>query len=80
MTLKATQNCVIIERDVEKHAFLELTAKEKQETGVVIDIGPTCKDLFVGDHVYFGTGQEFTYQGKDFVVIREDHVIGVLNG
>ena len=80
MTLTATQNCAIIQRDVEKHAFLELSHKEKQETGVVISIGPNCKDLYVGDHVYFGTGQEFTYHGKDYVVIREDHVIGVLNG
>jgi len=79
MTLKALQNCVIIAPDVEKHAFLTLLSTEKQETGIVISAGPDCKDLHVGDHVYFGVGQEFTYNEK-YVVMREPHVLGVLNG
>jgi chaperonin GroES len=78
MTLKALQNCAIIERDVEKHAFLELLSSEKQETGIVVAAGPDCKDLKVGDHVYFGVGQEFLY-GKEYVVMREPHVLGVLH-
>jgi co-chaperonin GroES (HSP10) len=80
MTLKALQNCLIIERDVEKHAFLELLSSEKQETGIVIAAGPDCKELKVGDHLYFGVGQEFSYQRKDYVVMREPHVLGVMNG
>jgi chaperonin GroES len=79
MTLKALQNCLIIERDVEKHAFIELLVKEKQETGIVISAGPDCKEIKVGDHVYFGVAQEFLY-GKEYVVMREPHVLGVLNG
>lgn len=80
MTLKALQNCLIIERDVEKHALLELLSSEKQETGIVIAAGPDCKELKVGDHLYFGVGQEFSYQRKDYVVMREPHVLGVMNG
>jgi len=80
MTFKAMQNCVVIERDVEKHAFLELVSTDKQETGIVISTGPKCKDLNVGDHVYFGTGQEFSFGRKEYVVIREDHVLGVFHG
>ena len=79
MTLKAMQNCLIIERDVEKHAFLVLTEPEQQETGIVVAAGPDCKDLKVGDHVYFGVGQEFSFEKRDYVVMREPHVLGVMN-
>jgi co-chaperonin GroES (HSP10) len=76
--MRALQNCLLIERDVEKHPLFVLP-NEKQETGVVISVGPDCKELKVGDHVYFGVGQEFLY-GKEYVVMREPHVLGVLNG
>ena len=80
MTPKALQNCLIIERNVEKHAFLELLTSDKLETGVVISVGPDCNELKVGDRVYFGVGQEFSYNRKDYVVMREPHVLGVFNG
>jgi co-chaperonin GroES (HSP10) len=80
MTLRAMQNCLIIERDVEKHAFLELPVNESTETGIVVSAGPNCTELKVGDHVYFGVGQEFAHGGTKYVLIREPHVLGVLNG
>jgi co-chaperonin GroES (HSP10) len=80
MNLKALQNCVIMERDVEKHAFLELPAGEKLGTGVILSAGPTCKELAVGQRVYFDVGQEFTHGGKEYVLMREPHVLGVFNG
>jgi co-chaperonin GroES (HSP10) len=80
MTLKAMQNCLIIERDVEKHPMFELLSTEQQETGIVVAAGPDCKELKIGDHLYFGVGQEFTYDRKNYVVMREPHVLGVLNG
>jgi co-chaperonin GroES (HSP10) len=79
MMLRALQNCLLIERDIEKHDFLVLPA-EKLGTGMVISAGPDCIELKVGDHVYFDVGQEFTYDRKDYVVMREPHVLGVLNG
>jgi co-chaperonin GroES (HSP10) len=79
MMLRALQNCLLIERDVEKHDFLVLPG-EKLGTGMVISAGPDCTELKVGDHVYFDVGQEFTYDRKDYVVMREPHVLGVLNG
>jgi co-chaperonin GroES (HSP10) len=78
MTLKALQNCVIIERDIEKHELFILPAGDPMETGVVVAAGPTCKDLSVGDHVYFGVGQEFNHEKTAYVVMRETHVTGVL--
>jgi co-chaperonin GroES (HSP10) len=77
--MRALQNCLIIEPDVEKHAFLELPPGEKTETGIVVAAGPDCTHLKVGDHLYFGVGQEFTYDRKQYVVMREPHVLGVLD-
>jgi co-chaperonin GroES (HSP10) len=78
MIPRALQNCVVIEPDVEKHEFLTLLSTEKQETGVVVSAGPDCLDLKVGDHVYFGVGQEFNFD-KPYVVMRESHVLGVFD-
>jgi hypothetical protein len=78
--MRALQNCVIIERDVEKHSFLELPPGDPMETGICIAVGPDCKDIKVGDHLYFGVGQEFTYERKNYVVMREPHITGVLHG
>ena len=80
MMLRALQNCLLIERDVEKHALFVLPPSEKLGTGMVISAGPDCTELKVGDHVYFDVGQEFTYDRKDYVVMREPHVLGVFNG
>jgi co-chaperonin GroES (HSP10) len=75
--MKALQDCIIIERDVEKHAFLVLP-NEKLGTGIAVAIGPKCLDIKVGDHVYFDVGQEFKQDGKEYVVMREPHILGVL--
>ena len=77
--MRALQNCLIIEPYYEKHKLFVLPQTEKSETGIVIAAGPDCKDIKVGDHVYFGVGQEFSYD-KEYVVMREPHVLGVLNG
>ena len=79
MTLRALQNCLIIEPDVEKHPFLEMLSSEKMETGIVVSAGPDCTELKTGDRVYFGIAQEFKHGGKSYVVMREPHVTGVLN-
>ena len=77
--MKALQDCIIIERDVEKHPLFVLPS-EKLGTGIAIAIGPNCLDIKLGDHVYFDVGQEFKQVGKDYVVMREPDVIGVFNG
>ena len=78
--MKALQNCLIIERDVEKHALFVLPPGEKLGTGVAVAAGPDCQTLKVGDRLYFDVGQEFTHNGKDYVVMREPHVLGVFDG
>ena len=76
--MKALQNCIIIERDVDKHPLFVLPQTEKLGTGIAISIGPKCLDIKVGDHVYFDVGQEFKLNDKNYVVMREPHILGVL--
>ena len=80
MTPKALQNCIIMDRDVETHDLFVLPFGGKLPTGVVLSAGPDCKDVKVGNHVYFDVGQEFTHGGKKYVLMREPHVLGVFNG
>ena len=75
--MKALQDCVIIERDTEKHPLFVLPQTEKLGTGIAIAVGPKCLDINVGDHVYFDVGQEFVHD-KTYVVMREPHILGVL--
>ncbi|MDX3905241.1 MAG: co-chaperone GroES [Pigmentiphaga sp.] len=67
------------------------TAAEKPEQGEVVAAGPgkTLDDgsvrplqLKVGDHVLFGkyAGQTVKIDGEEFLVMREEDVLGVLEG
>ena len=76
--MKALQDCVIIERDVEKHPLFVLPLNSQTETGIAVAVGAKCLDIKVGDHVYFGVGHEFKQDGKMYVVMREPHILGVL--
>jgi co-chaperonin GroES (HSP10) len=78
--MRALKDCVIIERDVEKQGLFILPPGDPMETGVAIAIGPDCKEIKVGDQLYFGVGQEFTYEKKNYVVMREPHITGVFYG
>jgi co-chaperonin GroES (HSP10) len=78
--MRALKDCVIIERDVEEHGMFILPFGDPMETGKAIAIGPDCKEIKVGDCLYFGVGQEFTYKKKNYVVMREQHITGVFYG
>jgi len=63
------------------------TAKEKPQqgkaiaagTGMILDDG-TCQppEVKAGDHILFGkySGQEVRLDGEDYLIMREDDVIG----
>lgn len=60
------------------------TAKEKPQRGEVIAVGPG-KDgnkmtVKKGDTVLYGkyAGQELSYQGKDYLIMREDDILVIL--
>ena len=67
------------------------TAKEKPQEGKVVAVGPGAKtedgkiikmDVKVGDTVLFGkySGTEVKTDGEELVVMREDDIMGVIEG
>ena len=60
------------------------TAKEKPQRGEVIAVGPGKDDnkmtVAVGDIVLYGkyAGQEITFEGTDYLIMREDDVVIIL--
>jgi chaperonin GroES len=67
------------------------TAKEKTQEGEVISAGKgkineegkvRPLDVKEGDRILFGkySGTEITIDGEDFVIMREEEVLGILSG
>ena len=66
------------------------TAKEKPQEGKIIAVGPgktedgkTIKlDVKKGDRILFGkySGTEVTLDGDEHIIMREDDILGVLEG
>jgi chaperonin GroES len=61
------------------------TAKEKPQRGEVIAVGPgkegNLMTVQVGDVVLYGkyAGQELNYQGIDYLIMREDDILVILD-
>ena len=79
MKLQATQDCLIVRPDMDKHELFIMLREKKTGTGVVISAGPLAKDVKVGDRVLFGDsiGQDLKWEGEDLLVMREEHTLGV---
>jgi len=71
--------------------FIPDTAKEKPHEGEVIavsrgkrleDGSVTPLDVTVGDHILYGkyTGSEIKLAGEEYLIVREDEVLGILEG
>ena len=60
------------------------TAKEKPQRGEVIAVGPgkdgNLMTVQVGDLVLYGkySGQEISYEGTDYLIMREDDILCVI--
>jgi chaperonin GroES len=61
------------------------TAKEKPQRGEVISVGPgkdgNLMTVQVGDIVLYGkyAGQELAYEGADYLIMREDDILVILD-
>ncbi len=96
INIKPLHDRVVVERleEEQKSAggiFIPDTAKEKPSRGVVIAVGlgkvldnGTIRALTVkaGDKVLFGkySGTEVKLQDKEYVVMREDDIMGIIEG
>jgi chaperonin GroES len=94
MHMRPLQDRVVVERieAQEKSAgglFIPDTAKEKQQEGKVIAVGKGKRkddgtvlsmDVRPGDRVLFSkyAGNDVTLDGKDYVVMKEEDIHGVL--
>src|ERR1700680_1545774 len=83
-----------IEDSTEKTArgvFIPDSAKEKPQEGEVMAVGQGKRaddgklialDVKAGDRILFGkySGAEIKLDGEEFLIMREDEVLGVLDG
>ncbi len=62
------------------------TAKEKPQRGSIVAVGPGKDDnkmtVKAGDIVLYGkyAGQELNYKGEDYLIMREDDILVILEG
>ena len=60
------------------------TAKEKPQKGKIVAVGPgkdgNAMSVKKGDTVLYGkyAGQELEFEGKDYLIMREDDILVVL--
>ena len=96
MNLKPLHDRLIIQRleEGEQHVggiIIPDSAKEKPQQGRVIAAGNgkskddgtrTPLDVKAGDLILFGkySGQEIKLDGEDYIIMREDEVLGVVGG
>ncbi|HEU0265410.1 MAG TPA: co-chaperone GroES [Geobacterales bacterium] len=94
MKLRPLQDRIIVKRVEEESKtaggiFIPDTAKEKPQQGEVVAVGKgkTTEDgkvipldLKVGDRVLFGkyAGSEIKLEGVDYMIMREDDILGVV--
>jgi chaperonin GroES len=94
MKIRPLQDRIIVERVEEETTtasgiIIPDTAKEKPQEGKVIAVGNGKKteegkvialDVKVGDKVLFGkyAGTEIKIEGKDYLMMREDDILGIV--
>jgi chaperonin GroES len=94
MTVRPLHDRIIVQRIEEEEQrvggiIIPDTAKEKPQQGKVINVGKgriekdgkiTPLDVKAGDTVLFGkyAGQEIKIEGNEYLIIREEEVLGVI--
>ena len=81
----------VIDDDLQKQGSIYIpdTAKEKHQQGKVVSVGNGSYedgkliqlDVKAGDQVLFGkySGTEVKYQGKEFLIVRENDILAVID-
>src|SRR5918995_1687743 len=96
MKIRPLYDRIVVKRIEEKEQkvgglFIPDSAKEKPQEGEVVAVGKGKRledgkviplDVQVGDRILFGkySGSEVKIDGNEFLIMREDEVLGVLNG
>ena len=96
MKIRPLHDRIVVKRIEEKETVLggiiiPDTAKEKPQEGEVmavgqgkrLDDGKLCPlDVKVGDRILIGkySGSEIKLDGQEYIIMREDEVLGILEG
>jgi len=96
MKIRPLQDRVIVQRVQEEERtkggiIIPDTAKEKPQEGKVVAVGKgkanddgkiTPLDVKVGDRILFAkySGSDIKIDGEEFLIMREDDILGVLEG
>ncbi|HEV2425755.1 MAG TPA: co-chaperone GroES [Terriglobia bacterium] len=95
MNVRPLHDRIVIKRIEEKETvkggiIIPDTAKEKPQEGEVIAVGKGKRekgeliplDVKVGDRILFGkySGTEIKLDNEEYLIIREDEVLGVIEG
>jgi chaperonin GroES len=96
MSVRPLRDRVLLERVAEEEQkvggiIIPDTAKEKPQQGKVVAVGGgrvndkgevLPLDVKAGDTVLFGkySGTEIKIEGKEYLIVREDEILGVVEG
>jgi len=96
MNIRPLYDRIVIKRIEEKEnmqggLYIPDSAKEKPQEGEVVAVGQgkrlengklAALDVKVGDRILFGkySGSEIKLDGEDYLILREDEVLGILDG
>jgi len=96
MKVRPLHDRVVVKRTEEKEMVrggivIPDTAKEKPQEGEVVAVGSGKKkddgsrvamDVKVGDRILFGkySGTEIKIDGEEFLMMREEDILGILDG
>ncbi len=96
MTVRPLHDRVLIKRieegeTVKGGIIIPDSAKEKSQEGEVVAVGPakmlengavTALEVKNGDRILFGkySGTEIKVEDQDYLILREDEIIGILTG
>jgi chaperonin GroES len=96
MNIRPLYDRIVVKRIEEKETvqggiIIPDTAKEKPQEGEVMAAGQGKRlengtlvplDVKVGDRILFGkySGNEIKLDGEEYVIMREDEVLGILEG
>ena len=96
MNIRPLHDRIVVKRIEEQETklgglFIPDSAKEKPQQGEVVAVGKgkrledgkvVALDVQAGDRILFGkySGSEITIDGHELLIMREDEVLGVLEG
>jgi chaperonin GroES len=96
MNIRPLYDRIVIKRIEEKEVvqggiIIPDSAKEKPQEGEVVAVGQgkrlengtvVALDVKVGDRILFGkySGSEIKLDGEEYIIMREDEVLGILEG